>query len=99
MNRLSVQVIEEEEISEPRVMKSAAGHYIGYEYWDTVLGAWLPWSRQTEYINPVEALICLVDFVISQAESDMEAKVILDYYRPGLTNFVITAISRGYCDE
>ena len=93
------RIPEQELISEPRVMYTAAGHFIGYEYWDVEEGCWLPWSRQTEYDTACGALNMLGSFAITDAETDVETKAIWDYHQPGLADFVITAISRGYCDE
>jgi hypothetical protein len=38
-------------ISDCKVMKSAAGWYIGLEYWDEDLEAWLPWDRMSAYFG------------------------------------------------
>lgn len=39
----------EETLDGPKVLKSAAGYYIGYLYWDVECEAWLPWSRDSIY--------------------------------------------------
>lgn len=41
-----------EQVSEPIVMKSNAGFYVGRAYYDEELGgAWLPYSRETDYFK------------------------------------------------
>lgn len=37
------------EICLPKVCKSNAGYYIGTEYWDAEVGAWLPNERLSSY--------------------------------------------------
>ena len=41
---------EEEEVSELKVMESAAGFYLGSEAWDKELKAWTPYHRATPYM-------------------------------------------------
>lgn len=40
---------EEEQISEVKVLKSAAGYYIGHLYFDTDMKVWLPYDRLSGY--------------------------------------------------
>lgn len=35
-------------ISKIKVLKSAAGYYIGREYFDDEMGGWFPYSRNSE---------------------------------------------------
>jgi hypothetical protein len=64
-------------ISEYRVMRSAAGYYIGQEYYDTDVGDeagyWLPYSRLGVYYPDREgALDILRYFVCHDVEDDDE---------------------------
>ena len=43
-------------ISKPKIMSSAAGYYLGHEYWDLELEAWLPYSRDSIYYKTKEDL-------------------------------------------
>jgi len=43
-------------ISKPKIMQSAAGYYLGYEYWDLELEAWLPYGRESIYYKTREEL-------------------------------------------
>ncbi len=40
---------QEDQISEVKVLKSAAGYYIGYLYFDTEMRVWLPYDRLSGY--------------------------------------------------
>ena len=40
---------EEDQISEIKVLKSAAGYYIGYLYFDKDMKVWLPYDRLSGY--------------------------------------------------
>jgi len=40
---------ESEKISEVKILKSAAGYYIGYLYFDTDMKVWLPYDRISGY--------------------------------------------------
>lgn len=43
-------------ISELKIMRSAAGYYLGHEYWDLELEAWLPYSRDSIYYKTRDEL-------------------------------------------
>lgn len=68
-------------ISEYRVMRSAAGYYIGEEYYDTEIGAahpdgggyWLPWDRLSEYFPERDAAVDILrEFVYYDVQDDDE---------------------------
>jgi hypothetical protein len=40
---------EEDQISEVKILKSVAGYYIGYLYFDKDMNAWLPYDRISGY--------------------------------------------------
>lgn len=42
---------EKDEVSGPLVMRSPAGYYVGLEYLDKEIGAWLPYDRLTGYFK------------------------------------------------
>ena len=41
-------------ISEIKILKSAAGYYIGYLYFDTDMRVWLPYDRLSNYYKTKE---------------------------------------------
>lgn len=43
-----------EKITQLKVMQSAAGYYVGREYYDEEIGCWLPYSRNSEYFATEE---------------------------------------------
>mgnify|MGYP005825127667 CR=1 FL=1 len=43
-----------ETITEPKVLHSAAGYYIGREYYDRLSQAWLPYDRISRYYLSVK---------------------------------------------
>lgn len=50
-------------ISDPLVMKSAAGYYVGLQYLEEEFQAWLPYDRLTDYYaTKEEAEIALKTF-------------------------------------
>ena len=52
--RLTIEVegiLEEEVLSETKVLKSNAGFYIGHEYFDTEMSSWLPYNRISDYFR------------------------------------------------
>lgn len=50
-------------ISDPLVMKSAAGYYVGLQYLEEEFQAWLPYDRLTDYYaTKMEAEIALKTF-------------------------------------
>jgi len=49
-----VVIDEETRISEPLVMKSAAGYYVGLQYFDEETGLWLPYDRLNDYYSGEE---------------------------------------------
>lgn len=48
-----------EQVSDIQVMQSNAGFYLGYSYFDDETQAWLPYSRETEYMTEGEAVNAL----------------------------------------
>ena len=45
----------DEQISELKVLRSAAGYYIGEDYWDSDFQCWMPYSRRSmEYYKTYE---------------------------------------------
>jgi hypothetical protein len=43
------------DISEPKVMASAAGYYVGDVFYDEDMDGWIPNSRHTPYMTKEEA--------------------------------------------
>lgn len=41
----------QQEITPAKVMCSAAGWYVGREYYDREIGVYLPWSRDSHYMR------------------------------------------------
>jgi hypothetical protein len=86
-------------VSEVRVLSSAAGYYIGYQYWNKLAGAWFPWSRQSKYMEIGQARETLPGYIVdTHYGSDKEKRALLDYHR-GLEDVVISVISEGCFDE
>jgi len=48
-------------ISEHKVMRSAAGHYIGQSYFDTEIGCDCPYDRHSGYYSSHEAAQTALD--------------------------------------
>ena len=48
-------------VSELKVMRSAAGYYVGRDYFDLEFGFVGPYSRETNYMSENEALDTLAD--------------------------------------
>ena len=44
-----------DEVSAPKVLKSAAGYYIGALYFDEELNGWYPWDRYSPCYYSTEA--------------------------------------------
>jgi hypothetical protein len=52
-----------ERISEVKVLKSAAGYYIGYLYYDEDMKGWFPYDRLSGYyVTKEDALLDLPSF-------------------------------------
>jgi len=73
-------------ISEYRVLRSAAGWYIGEVYWDEDLEYWLPWDRTTGYFRDEEmAVSALIPFIYDQA-FDKEEEAGIHHYIDAMLN-------------
>lgn len=58
-----------EQVSEPIVMKSAAGYYVGRAYYDEeVGGTWLPYSRESDYFKERKSTEKFLNYLV---ENDM----------------------------
>lgn len=72
-------------ISEYRVMKSAAGWYIGQEYYDTNIGDaagyWLPYDRLTDYFPDRESALDIIrEFVYHDLYDDGDEYILCRAY-------------------
>ena len=56
LNNVNVDGQYELIVSEPIVMASAAGWYVGQVYRDIETGCLLPWSRNSDYMSEEEAI-------------------------------------------
>lgn len=54
-----------EKISEHKVLASAAGYFVGREYWDVEGGYWGPWSRDSGYFRTREEAEAFVPEVVA----------------------------------
>ena len=49
-----------EKITDLKILESAAGYYIGRQYYDNEMKGWFPYSRDSEYfMTEEEAEVCL----------------------------------------
>ena len=54
-----------DQVSEPIVMKSNAGYYVGRAYFDEEIGgAWFPHSRETDYFRSLEEAQKYLDYIV-----------------------------------
>jgi hypothetical protein len=84
-------------ISETRILRSAAGYYIGHLYWDDEMRGWFPWDRISEgyYSTKEEAMPELRSWIYVDCEDDAEEVAMSFYYR---TNGDVTATLLAYDD-
>ena len=60
-------------VSEYRVLKSAAGYYVGREYWDTEFNYWGPYERESGYFpDPESAQPTLLHCIKQDCEDSYE---------------------------
>jgi len=71
---LEEEILEEEQLRGPQVMVSAAGYYVGYEYYDEEFGFWGPYDRVTGYYaSEGEAQAALEDVMAGDMETRSSA--------------------------
>ena len=80
---MSIQVIQQYLISEYRVMRSAAGHYVGSACFDPAMpeaGCNIPYSRDSGYMSKADAERLLSSFIFSEeCDSPLEQDAVAEY--------------------
>ena len=80
---MNVQIVEEYAISEYRVMRSAAGWYVGTHCFDPKMpeaGMNIPWSRDSGYMSKSDAERLLANFIFTEeCESTLEQDAVAEY--------------------
>ena len=68
-------------ISEYRVLRSAAGYYVGEEYFEAEFNAWLPYDRTSigYYDSASSAMGELHGHILDSVEDDAEAEAVRAY--------------------
>ena len=62
-------------ISMLKVMRSAAGFYLGHSYYDQELEGDFPYDRQTDYMSEEEATAMLVYWNKEEEEAEIEVMI------------------------
>jgi hypothetical protein len=85
MSSFTLRSINMDIISEYRVMRSAAGWYIGQQYYDKLFGDetgyWLPYDRISGYYPEREMVVDLLrEFVYNDLDSDDDEYILTRLY-------------------
>lgn len=85
-------------ISEPRILKTVAGYYVGYQYWEPIVDAWLPYGRVTTYFTRPDdsTLLQLKDYLAKASCKDDSEDRAYDLYQVLGINGVLARMSLNY---
>ena len=81
-------------VSEYRVLKSAAGYYVGREYWDTEFNYWGPYERESGYYPDAEsAQPTLLHCIKQDCLSSCEELIVDSHFKGDIRKCIIDAFN------